>query len=230
VPITRRDRSPPTMACGGMCARRATCVCRSQRVAIATSRARRRAARATRPPARPPRWRRDVRQERHLCVPHPARRDRSELCTTSCCSRVANLRAPATAAGGALGVPHSCAASGEPSMSPCHSRNATLRPPAGRATCVCRIRRDAIAASRARSRVAIPRPACHGRRRDMRRAANGRGRGAASHRAPPSLPPTGGRDFHILQEVHCPCLQARLDPVHGLYMSVLTLRIYIIHI
>ena len=40
------------------------------------------------------------------------------------------------------------------------------------------------------------------------RAANGRGRGAASHRAPPSLPPTGGREFHILQEVHCPCLQA----------------------
>jgi hypothetical protein len=47
VPITRRDRSPPTMACGGMCARRATCVCRSQRVAIATSRARPRAARAS---------------------------------------------------------------------------------------------------------------------------------------------------------------------------------------
>jgi hypothetical protein len=52
---------PPDTAGGGMCAGRATCVGRIQRVAIAASRARPRATRASRPPIRQPRLRRDVR-------------------------------------------------------------------------------------------------------------------------------------------------------------------------
>ena len=125
VPLARRDRSPPTLVCGGtcdgrdicvcrfwrvafaasrarprdaraarplyaghgcgeICARRATCVGRIRRVASAASRARPRANRAARPiPAFNGLWR-DVRRARHLCVPHSARRDRSEPSTSSC--------------------------------------------------------------------------------------------------------------------------------------------------
>jgi hypothetical protein len=72
--------------------------------------------------------RRDVRWACHVCVPHPARRDRSELSTSSCRSRDATPRLPAASAGGGM-----CA---------------------GRATCVCRFRRVVFAASRARLRAA----------------------------------------------------------------------------
>jgi hypothetical protein len=90
--------------------------------------------------------RRDVRLARHLCVPHPARRDRIEPSTSLCQSRVANPRPPATAGRGTC---------------------------AGRATCVCRIRRVATAASRARPRAACATrllPAFQDLRRDMRGA------------------------------------------------------------
>jgi hypothetical protein len=77
--------------------------------------------------------RRDVRRARHLCVPHPARHNRSEPSTSPCRSRLVTPHTPATACGGMC---------------------------AGRATCVCRIRRDAITASLApsRSRHASPQP------------------------------------------------------------------------
>ena len=184
VPLARRDRSPPTLACGGTCAGRGICVCRFRRVAFAASRARPRAARAARPlyaghgcgeicarratcvgcirrvasaasrarpranraarpiPAFNGLWR-DVRRARHLCVPHSARRDRSEPSTSSCRSAARSL----------------FASHGDGEMC------------AGRGTCVCRIRRVATAASRARpraNRAARQIPAYHGLRRDVR--------------------------------------------------------------
>jgi hypothetical protein len=179
---------PPATAGGEGCTGRDTRVCSIRRVAIAASRARPRAARATRPPARlsrpatgcalgvPPVYaassasraqraehvrvplarcdsplacrdrRRDVRRARHLCVPHPAHRDCSEPSTPQCSSRDVSPRPPASAGGGrsagrATFLCHSCAL---------RSQRAEHIP-------VQLARRD-------------PPPACHGRRRDVRRA------------------------------------------------------------
>jgi hypothetical protein len=81
-----------------------------------------------------------------LCVPHPALRDRSEPSTSPCRLRGATPRPPAKACGGTC---------------------------AGRATRVCRFRRVATAASRARPRAnhaARQIPAYPCLRRDVRRA------------------------------------------------------------
>ena len=79
--------------------------------------------------------RRVVHRVCHLCVLHPARHDRSEPSTSSCRSRDVTPRLPSTAGGGMC---------------------------AGRATCVCSIRRVAITVSRARTRAAhaMRPPAC----------------------------------------------------------------------
>jgi hypothetical protein len=90
-PSTSPCRSPPRLprrAAGRGCALRGPRVCRIRRLAMAASRARPHAARATRPPppieagggicAGP---------GRPKCVPHPARRDRSEPSTSQRLSR-----------------------------------------------------------------------------------------------------------------------------------------------
>jgi hypothetical protein len=160
VPLpARRDRSelstsqclshittphPTATASGGMCALRATCVCRTRRVAIESNRAPLCANRASRTPA----------------------------------------RLPLQAEGRAPGVPLVCAASGASRLRraehvPVPLARRDCSPPsktcggicAGRATCVCRFRRVATAASRARPRAnhaARQIPAYHGLRRDVR--------------------------------------------------------------
>ena len=170
-PCRACDATPrsPVTAGGGRSAGRATCVGRIRRVAIAASRALLRAARATRPPTGLPRpatgcvlgappvcaasgtsrsqraehvlvplarrappiacygqWR-DVHRACHLGVQLPARRDRSEPGTSPCRSRDVTPRPPVSAGGGMC---------------------------AGRATCVCSIRRVVQAVSSARPHTA----------------------------------------------------------------------------
>jgi hypothetical protein len=91
-------------------------------------------------------WRRDVRWACHLCVQHQACRNHSEPRTYPCRSRNVTPRPPATACSGMC---------------------------AGCATCVCHA--SALRSQRA-AHVPVPLarceppPACHGRRRDVRRA------------------------------------------------------------
>ena len=110
--------------------------------------------------------RRDVRRARHLCVPHPARHNRSEPSTSPCRSRLVTPHTPAMACGGMCAGRATCVCrirrdAIAASLAPCRSRHASPQPPATAggetcawsATCVCRTQRVAIAAVRARPRA-----------------------------------------------------------------------------
>jgi hypothetical protein len=180
-------------------------VCRIRRVAIAASQARPRAA--SKSTTCPP-ANAGGGIVPPVCVPHPSRRDRSEPSTSPCRSRLANPRPPANAGGWML-------------RPACH-------------LCVCRIRRIAIAGSRARPRAArasrppnrLPTPAvglCAGRatytcvfriRRVAIATSRTRPRAARASR-PPDSPPRPAAGYCAERHCHlCVCVPhpARRDP------------------